>query len=212
MFVVVGTFNIYFISNFQLISLLWLLYSPHCVLYSNLLTLKLEVNLFDQHLPITPPPPIQAATIILSVSGVCLFLEFILVTSYSIYLSLSDLPHYHNYQSIHFCYKCQDYLLFLLLCVFVYNIFFFISSFIDGHLGCFHTLAIVHSATMNIRYSFETLISFLFDIYPEIGFAGSHGSSRFNFMRNFHTVFQNDCTNSFPLRGARVSFCTFSHW
>ena len=93
------------------------------------------------------------------------------MTSYSIYLSLSDLPHYYNSQSIHFCYKCQNYLLFLLLCVSVYNIFF-ISSFIDGHLGCFHTLAIVNSAAMNIRYSFETLISFLFDIYPEVGLLG----------------------------------------
>lgn len=93
------------------------------------------------------------------------------MTSSGIYLSLSDLPHYHNYQKYPFLLQVSGLPSFLLLCVFVYNIFF-ISSFIDGHLGCFHTLAIVHSATMNIRYSFETLISFLFDIYPEVGLLG----------------------------------------
>ena len=29
---------------------------------------------------------------------------------------------------------------------------FFIHSSVDGHLGCFHALAIVNSAAMNFRY------------------------------------------------------------
>ena len=38
---------------------------------------------------------------------------------------------------------------------------FFIHSSVDGHLGCFHVLAVVNSATMNngIHVSFSILVS-----------------------------------------------------
>ena len=52
---------------------------------------------------------------------------------------------------------------------------FFIYSSIDGHLGCFHVLAIENSAAMNngIHVSFSVLVSSRY--MPRSGIAGSYG-------------------------------------
>ena len=52
---------------------------------------------------------------------------------------------------------------------------FFIYSPVDGHLGCFHVLAIVNSAAMNnrIHVSFSILVSSGY--LPSSGIAGSDG-------------------------------------
>ena len=52
----------------------------------------------------------------------------------------------------------------------------FIHSSVDGHLGCFHVLAVVNSAAMNngIHVSFSTLVSSGY--MPRSGIAGSYGS------------------------------------
>ena len=52
---------------------------------------------------------------------------------------------------------------------------FFIHSSVNGHLGCFHVLAIVNSAAMNngIHVSFSFLISSGY--MPRSGIAGSYG-------------------------------------
>ena len=58
-------------------------------------------------------------------------------------------------------------------------------SSVDGHLGCFHVLAIVNSAAMNIRVhvSFQIRV-FVFSGYmPRSGIAGSFGSSIFSFLK-----------------------------
>ena len=53
---------------------------------------------------------------------------------------------------------------------------FFIHSSVDGHLGCFHVLAIVNSASVkNEHVSFSVLVSS--GHMPRSGIAGSYAAS-----------------------------------
>ena len=72
---------------------------------------------------------------------------------------------------------------------------FLIHSSANGHLGCFHVLAIVNMLqwTLWVHVSLSILVSLV--CMPSTGVAGSFGSSISSFLRNLHSFLYSGCTS-----------------
>ena len=77
------------------------------------------------------------------------------------------------------------------MCVYIYNIIFFIHSLVHRPLYCFHVLPIANSFVMNITVHayFPKIVRDFFGYMSRNGITWSYGSFIFTFLRKLYTTF-----------------------
>ena len=80
-------------------------------------------------------------------------------------------------------------------------------SSVDGHLGCFHVLAIVNSAAMNSGVHVPFSIMVFSGYMPSSKIVGSGGGFFPSFLRNLHTVLHSGCISLQSHRHTLSSIC-----
>ena len=78
--------------------------------------------------------------------------------------------------------------------MYMYHIFLIHLS-VDGHLGCFHVLAIVNSAAVNMQVHVSFSRRVLSGYMPKSGVVGPYGRSMYSFLRSLHAVLHSGCTS-----------------
>jgi len=73
---------------------------------------------------------------------------------------------------------------------------FFIHSSVDGHLGCFHVLAVVRSAAVNIGVHVSFSIMVFSGYMPSSQVTGLYESFIPSILRNLHIVLHSGCSSS----------------
>ena len=127
-----------------------------------------------------------------------MILIFVWFTSFSMIISRSSMllqmalfhSRFNNWVIFHFIY--------------IHHTFIHLS--VSGLSGCFHVMAILNCAAVNIVYLFRCVFC---GYMPRNEIPGSYENSILNFLKNFHTVLLSCCINLHFQQSKRVPFCPY---